>query len=109
MLSPPGRRARVGALLLGAACVLLPRPAAAGLGVVQNLVFAGLSDWGGCTGEPYTTGGQLSAAGALARVAETAKPRLVVSAGGNFLDQGLPGACTHPSEWGGLLRLCWHV
>jgi len=69
-----------------------PRPATAGLGVVQNLVFAALSDWGGQSTAPFTTTGQLSAAAALARVAAQLRPKLVVSAGGNFLDQGLQGA-----------------
>ncbi len=66
--------------------------AAAGLNVVQNLVFAALSDWGGQSEAPFTTPGQLSAATALGRVAGSLRPKLVVSAGGNFLDQGLPGA-----------------
>jgi hypothetical protein len=83
------------AMLAAALCA--PRPASAGgLGVVQNLVFAALSDWGGQTNLPFTTSGQLSAAASLAKVAATARPRLVVSAGGNFLDEGLPGARARP-------------
>jgi hypothetical protein len=65
---------------------------AVGLGVVQNLVFAALSDWGGQAQEPFTTPGQLAAAASLGRVAAEQRPKLVLSAGGNFLPQGLPGA-----------------
>ena len=70
----------------------LARARAVGLGVVQNLVFAALSDWGGQAQEPFTTPGQLAAAAALGRVAAEQRPKLVLSAGGNFLPQGLPGA-----------------
>ena len=69
----------------------LARAQAVSLGVVQNLVFAALSDWGGQAQMPFTTPGQLAAAAALGRVADTQRPKLVVSAGGNFLPQGLPG------------------
>jgi hypothetical protein len=70
----------------------LARARAVGLGVVQNLVFAALSDWGGQAESPFTTPGQLASAAALGRVADTERPKFVVSAGGNFLPQGLPGA-----------------
>jgi hypothetical protein len=96
--------ARAALLLLAAARA--PR-ADAGFSVVDNLVFAALSDWGGQSELPFTTPGQLSAAAALARVADVQHPKLVVSAGGNFLSQGLPGAAGgrntfHPAglRWG---------
>ena len=80
--------------MLRAFCVAasLAHAQAVGLGVVQNLVFAALSDWGGQAQEPFTTPGQLAAAASLGRVAAEQRPKLVLSAGGNFLPQGLPGA-----------------
>ena len=68
------------------------RASCSGFNVVGNLAFFALSDWGGQSSAPYTTPGQLAAAASLGRLADEVRPKLVLSAGGNFLDQGLPGA-----------------
>lgn len=80
--------------LTRALCVAsaLGAASAVGLGVVENLVFAALSDWGGQGQQPFTTPGQLASAASLGRVADSLRPKFVLSAGGNFLPQGLPGA-----------------
>lgn len=57
-----------------------------------GLTFGVLSNWGGQGTVPYTTPGQVAAAAALEAVAAATKAAFVVSAGGNFLPQGLPGA-----------------
>ena len=74
-----------------------------GFGVVGNLAFFALSDWGGQSSAPYTTPGQLAAATSLGRLADEVRPKLVLSAGGNFLDQGLPGAWPPRQAAGGEL------
>jgi hypothetical protein len=79
------------------ALAVLAQAAEARLGLTpapapQPLVFFALADWGGQSAAPYTTPGQLAAAASLGRLADELKPRLVLSAGGNFLPQGLPGA-----------------
>jgi hypothetical protein len=80
-------------LLLAVLAASGPRCAScSGFNVVGNLAFFALSDWGGQTSAPYTTPGQLAAAASLGRLADQVRPKLVLSAGGNFLDQGLPGA-----------------
>jgi hypothetical protein len=86
------QRGEMGKLRVLCVAAALARARAVGLGVVQNLVFAALSDWGGQAESPFTTPGQLASAAALGRVADTERPKFVVSAGGNFLPQGLPGA-----------------
>lgn len=73
------------------AALLLPRAAEGVQAVVHQLVFAALSDWGGQSTPPFTTPGQLEAAASLARVAEVLRPSLVVSAGNNFMSEGLLG------------------
>jgi len=55
---------------------------------LNSILFAALSDWGGQSTAPWTTPGQLEAAASLSRLAT--KPGFVVSAGGNFLSEGLP-------------------
>jgi hypothetical protein len=56
------------------------------------LNFGVLANWGGTNTPPYTTPGQLAAAAALEAVATKTGMSFVVSAGGNFLPDGLPGA-----------------
>ena len=83
-----------------AACalsLLTSTASGSGLDVVQSLPFFALSDWGGQSTAPFTTPGQLSAAAALNRLSNSVRPKLVLSAGGNFLSTGLPGAS--PGAW----------
>jgi len=72
--------------------VLVSARRAAALINSPGLTFGVLSNWGGQGTSPYTTPGQVAAAAALEAVAAATKAAFVVSAGGNFLPQGLPGA-----------------
>jgi hypothetical protein len=69
------------------------------VGGVKNLggaglpaVYAVLSDWGGSGVAPFTTPGQVAASKALNAVCASQSCKAVLSAGGNFLPVGLPGA-----------------
>jgi hypothetical protein len=71
------------------------------VGGVKNLggaglpaVYAVLSDWGGSGVAPFTTPGQVAASKALNAVCASQSCKAVLSAGGNFLPGGLPGAFT---------------
>ena len=57
---------------------------------VVSLVVVG--EWGGQSAAPYTTPGQLSAAEAMATVADLTAATFVLSPGGNFLADGIQGA-----------------
>jgi len=86
-------------LVLG---VLLPSAAALGvssLHVNRNLLFAALGDWGGQSAFPFVTAGQTAGAASLAAVAAAQHLDFVVSAGGNFLSAGLPGAHTEQTSF----------
>ena len=56
-------------------------------------VFAVLSDWGGTNSTPYTTAGQVAASKAMNSVCSVNGCKAVLSAGNNFLPNGLQGAC----------------
>jgi hypothetical protein len=60
----------------------------------ETMAFFATSDWGGQAAAPYTTPLQLAMAEAMGHVSASFHPHFVVSAGGNFLPGGLPGACT---------------
>ena len=60
----------------------------------ETLAFFATSDWGGQAAAPYTTPLQLAMAEAMGHVSASFHPHFVVSAGGNFLPGGLPGAST---------------
>ena len=76
-------------------CVVLAALLAAPLADCK-LTFGALSDWGGQSLAPFTTVGQLAAAEGLTRVAALEKPSLMLSAGGNFLSDGLPAGYDSP-------------
>ena len=89
------------ARVLGVAALLSPTLRGTGLaGAGASLLspelpplnFGVLANWGGTNTPPYTTPGQLAAAAALEAVATKTGMSFVVSAGGNFLPDGLPGA-----------------
>lgn len=94
----------------GTPCAVAPVAATAGdadeaPGGVVNLggadlptVYAVLSDWGGTNVTPYTTPGQLAAAGGMASVCSALSCKAVLSAGGNFLPHGLPGPAQAPAS-----------
>ena len=71
----------------------------------ETLAFFATSDWGGQAAAPYTTPLQLDMAEAMGHVSASFHPHFVVSAGGNFLPGGLPGACmcSRTVAW----RECW--
>ena len=71
----------------------------------ETLAFFATSDWGGQAAAPYTTPLQLAMAEAMGHVSASFHPHFVVSAGGNFLPGGLPGACmcSRTVAW----RECW--
>jgi hypothetical protein len=60
-----------------------------GLEVVSLLI---VGEWGGAATAPYTTAGQVAAAGAMATVATATLSTLVLSTGGNFYGDGIQGA-----------------
>lgn len=63
---------------------------------VVSLVVVG--EWGGQSASPYTTPGQLSAAEAMATVADLTASTFVLSPGGNFLADGIQGASQRPGS-----------
>jgi hypothetical protein len=93
------RRSRALAL----ACILAARRAAAvpapppvltaGAEAAETLTFFATADWGGQEAAPYTTPLQVAMAETMGRVSASFHPKFVLSAGGNFLPAGLPGAC----------------
>lgn len=88
-----GRMARSAGRALLCAVIACTASRVSGVNRVKEadqLFFGVLSDWGGQTAAPYTTPGQVSAADALAKVALANDLKFVVSAGGNFLESGLP-------------------
>jgi hypothetical protein len=56
------------------------------------LTFFAVSDWGGQEVAPYTTPLQVQMAETMGRVSASFHPKFVLSAGGNFLPAGMPGA-----------------
>jgi len=68
----------------------------------ETMSFFATSDWGGQAAAPYTTPLQLQMAASMGHVSASFHPHFVVSAGGNFLPGGLPGAYTaHKCPAGG--------
>ena len=58
----------------------------------ETLTFFATADWGGQEAAPYVTPLQVAMAEAMGRVSASFHPKFVLSAGGNFLPAGLPGA-----------------
>ena len=77
---------RCGALTPGTQPARSP-PAAA-----ETLTFFAVSDWGGQEVAPYTTPLQVAMAETMGRVSASFHPKFILSAGGNFLPAGMPGA-----------------
>jgi hypothetical protein len=74
----------------------------------ETMSFFATSDWGGQAAAPYTTPLQLQMAASMGHVSASFHPHFVVSAGGNFLPGGLPGAYTaHKCPAGGGSRQRW--
>ena len=78
----------------GALRVALAACAAAGAAASATgpTAFAAISDWGGTSKPPYTTPAQVAVAGALDTVVAKNNIEFVLSAGNNFMPNGLPGA-----------------
>ncbi len=97
---------RLSLLASSVALCLAPRHAAglaapppiltAGAEAAETLTFFATADWGGQEVAPYTTPLQLEMANAMGRVSASLHPKFVVSAGGNFLPAGMPGAPRAP-------------
>ena len=58
----------------------------------ETLTFFAVSDWGGQEVAPYTTPLQVAMAETMGRVSASFHPKFILSAGGNFLPAGMPGA-----------------
>jgi hypothetical protein len=102
-----GRLARA-ALACAAAAAACARPAAAAavtLGTTAGVTFGALANWGGTGVPPYTTPGQVAAAASLEAVAAVTDMQFLLSAGGNFLPQGLPGAPPRAPQGAGHRRV----
>jgi hypothetical protein len=97
-------------LLASLALCLAPRHAAglaapppiltAGAEAAETLTFFATADWGGQEVAPYTTPLQVEMAGAMGRVSASLHPKFIISAGGNFLPAGMPGARRTPRPRG---------
>ena len=93
----------------GALRVALAACAAAGAAASATgpTAFAAISDWGGTNKPPYTTPAQMAVAGALDTVVAKNNIEFVLSAGNNFMPNGLPGAC--PGQRASTTALRWRA